>query len=48
VAAPAVRERLGALGMRLQAGSPAELQTLLHNEIRRWSEVIRRAGIEPE
>jgi len=48
VAAPAVRDRLGPLGMRLAASSPAELQTLLQSEIRRWSEVIRRAGIEPE
>ena len=48
VAAPAVAERLGKAGMRLQAGTPAELQTLLVAEIRRWGEVIRAAKIEPE
>lgn len=48
VAAPAVQERLGKLGMRLQAGSPTELQALLGSEIRRWGDVIRKAKIEPE
>ncbi len=48
VAAPAVQERLGKLGMRLQAGTPAELQALLGSEIKRWGEVIRGARIEPE
>ena len=37
-----------ALGMRLQAGTPAELQALLGSEIRRWGDVIRAAKIEPE
>jgi tripartite-type tricarboxylate transporter receptor subunit TctC len=48
VATPAVQERLGKLGMRLQAGSPTELQALLGSEIRRWGEVIRKAKIEPQ
>ena len=48
VAAPAVMDKLGKLGMRLQAGSPAELQALLAAEIRRWGDVIRAAKIEPE
>ncbi len=48
VATPAVQERLGKLGMRLQAGTPAELQALLGSEIKRWGEVIRAAKIEPE
>jgi tripartite-type tricarboxylate transporter receptor subunit TctC len=48
VASPAVQDRLGRLGMRLQASSPAELQALLASEIRRWGEVIRSAKIEPE
>jgi tripartite-type tricarboxylate transporter receptor subunit TctC len=45
---PAVNERLGRLGMRLQASSPAELQALLASEIGRWGEVIRAAKIEPQ
>jgi len=48
VASPAVQERLGKLGMRLQAGTPAELQALLASEIQRWGGVIRAAKIEPE
>ncbi|MBX3634866.1 MAG: tripartite tricarboxylate transporter substrate binding protein [Rubrivivax sp.] len=48
IASPAVQERLGRLGMRLAASSPAELQALLAGEIARWGAVIRAAGIEPE
>ena len=48
VASPAVRERLGKLGMRVQGSSPAELQALLGAEIQRWGGVIRAARIEPE
>ena len=48
VAATAVRERLGALGMRLQGSTPPELQALLTGEIKRWGDVIRAARIEPE
>ncbi len=43
-----VQRRLGALGMRVAAGSPAELQALLASEIQRWSAVIWAAKIEPE
>jgi tripartite-type tricarboxylate transporter receptor subunit TctC len=48
VASPAVQDKLGKAGMRLQAGSPAELQALLAAEIKRWGDVIRAAKIEPE
>jgi len=48
VAAPAVRERLGKLGVRPQAGAPTDLQALLTGEIQRWGAVIRAAKIEPE
>lgn len=48
VASAAVREKLGKLGMRLQGSSPAEMQALLGQEIKRWGEVIRKAGIQPE
>jgi tripartite-type tricarboxylate transporter receptor subunit TctC len=43
-----VHGRLSRLGVRLQAGSPAELQALLGNEILRWGAVIRAAKIEPD
>ena len=48
VASPAVQDKLGKLGMRLGAGTPAELDALLASEIKRWGDVIRAAKIEPE
>jgi tripartite-type tricarboxylate transporter receptor subunit TctC len=45
---PAVQERLQALGVRPQGGTPAQLQGLLGSEIKRWRDVIRAAGIEPQ
>jgi tripartite-type tricarboxylate transporter receptor subunit TctC len=48
VAAPAVADKLARAGVRPQAGSPAELQSLLAAEIKRWGDVIRAAKIEPE
>ena len=45
---PGVQDKLGRAGMRLQGSTPAELQTLLGSEIKRWGEVIRAAKIEPE
>jgi len=48
VASPAVQDRLGKLGMRLAASTPAEQDALLAGEIKRWGDVIRAAKIEPE
>jgi len=48
VASPAVTDKMARLGMRMQSGTPAELQSLLASEIKRWGEVIRAAKIEPE
>lgn len=48
LASPAVQDKLGKAGMRLQGSTPAELQALLGSEIKRWGEVIRAAKIEPE
>jgi tripartite-type tricarboxylate transporter receptor subunit TctC len=48
IAAPAVRDKLAKLGMRVAASSPAELERLLASEIERWGAVIRAAKIEPE
>ena len=48
VESAAVRERLGRAGVRLQAGSPEQLQALLASEIGRWREVIRAAKIEAQ
>ncbi|HJV70695.1 tripartite tricarboxylate transporter substrate binding protein [Ideonella sp.] len=48
VASPAVKDKLGQLGMRVAASTPAELERLLAGEIKRWGEVIRAANLEPE
>lgn len=48
VASPEVQDKLGRLGVQVQASSPAELQALLASEIRRWGDVIKAAKIEPE
>ncbi len=48
LAEPTVQRRLQALGVRPHAGGPAELAALLDREIRRWGEVIRKAGIESQ
>jgi tripartite-type tricarboxylate transporter receptor subunit TctC len=45
---PAVRERLLALGVRPQGGTPQQLSALLTREIAHWRAVIKAAGIEPE
>jgi tripartite-type tricarboxylate transporter receptor subunit TctC len=45
VASPTVQQRLAPLGVRLAAGSPAELQALLGSEIQRWGALIRLAKI---
>jgi tripartite-type tricarboxylate transporter receptor subunit TctC len=43
-----VKKRLLELGVRSQAGTPAQLQALLGAEIKRWREVIATAKIEPQ
>jgi tripartite-type tricarboxylate transporter receptor subunit TctC len=45
---PTVRDKLLALGVRPQGGTPQQLGTLLSAEIAHWREVIRAAKIEPE
>jgi tripartite-type tricarboxylate transporter receptor subunit TctC len=44
----AVRDKLLALGVRPQGGTPQQLATLLAGETAHWREVIRAAKIEPE
>jgi len=41
-----VKARLAELGVEARGGTPAEARELLAGEIRRWSDVITRAGIE--
>ncbi len=46
LAMPAVQSQLQALGVRAQGSTPEQLQQLLGDEIRRWSQVIQTAKIE--
>ena len=43
---PALRKRLEDLNLDPLPGPPEQAAALLQNDVRRWSEVIRRAGIE--
>ncbi|BDI03843.1 Bug family tripartite tricarboxylate transporter substrate binding protein [Sphaerotilus microaerophilus] len=47
LAQPGLRATLRDLGVKAQAGTPAELAALLASEIRHWGEVVRAARIEP-
>lgn len=46
LAAPAARDRLLALGAVPKSSSPKQLTDLIAADIRRWTEVIEKAGIE--
>jgi tripartite-type tricarboxylate transporter receptor subunit TctC len=46
VNAPAVKARLAELGVEARSSTPEQAQELLAREIKRWSDVITRAGIE--
>lgn len=48
LATPAVTKRLQELGVRAQASTPAQMDTLLTTEIRRWRDVIQAAKIEQQ
>jgi tripartite-type tricarboxylate transporter receptor subunit TctC len=48
IAAPETRQRFEELNLLPAGGSPAEMAKFVKEETRRWSDVIRRAGIEPE
>jgi tripartite-type tricarboxylate transporter receptor subunit TctC len=45
---PDVAERADTLGLELVGTTPDKLGGLLHQEIARWAEVIRTAGIKVE
>jgi tripartite-type tricarboxylate transporter receptor subunit TctC len=46
--APAVKARLAELGVEARSSTPDEARELLVREIRRWTDVIARAGIEKQ
>jgi tripartite-type tricarboxylate transporter receptor subunit TctC len=43
-----MKARLAALGGTVLAGSPADFEKLIAEEIEKWEKVIRAANIKPE
>ena len=48
IAAPDTKQRFEELNLLPAGGSPADMGKFVKAETARWSEVIRRAGIQPE
>jgi tripartite-type tricarboxylate transporter receptor subunit TctC len=48
ISAPETRKQFEDLNLLPAGGSPAEMAKFVKEETRRWSEVIHRAGIQPE
>ncbi|MBX9844351.1 MAG: tripartite tricarboxylate transporter substrate binding protein [Xanthobacteraceae bacterium] len=44
---PKVTERIAAMGLRARSSSPDEARALLNADVRRWSAVVKAAGIPP-
>jgi len=44
----AIRERLDQLGLLPVGGSPAEADTYVHSEIKKWGDVVRKIGMKVE
>jgi tripartite-type tricarboxylate transporter receptor subunit TctC len=45
---PATRERLGTLGIDLKSSTRDELRSFMRDEVARWGEIARKAGVKPE
>jgi tripartite-type tricarboxylate transporter receptor subunit TctC len=43
---PAFRKRVMDMGLTVMGGSPEEVTTYIDSEARRWSELVRSAGIK--
>jgi tripartite-type tricarboxylate transporter receptor subunit TctC len=46
--APDIVRQLERLGMQPVGGSPADMAAFVHEETRRWGEVIKAANLKPE
>jgi tripartite-type tricarboxylate transporter receptor subunit TctC len=46
LAAPAVREKLTALGVEVVAGSSERFAEHIRKETAKWAEVVKRAGVK--
>jgi tripartite-type tricarboxylate transporter receptor subunit TctC len=45
---PEVRERIAALGLEPVGSTPAEFRLFVQTEIKKYAEMVRSAGIQPE
>jgi tripartite-type tricarboxylate transporter receptor subunit TctC len=43
-----VRERIAALGLEPVGSTPAEFRVFVQAEIKKYAEMVRAAGIQPE
>ncbi len=48
IAAPDTKKQFETLNLLPAGGSPADMGKFVKEETQRWSEVIHRAGIQPE
>ena len=48
LAAPDVKERLAGAGIEPAGGTPAQFSTFIESEMKRWAQVAKDAGIQPE
>jgi len=45
---PSVREKVTELAVDVRTTTPAQLKTLIGNELQRWVTIAREAGMKPE
>jgi tripartite-type tricarboxylate transporter receptor subunit TctC len=48
MALPDVREKLGALGLDIGAGTPEALATFMQGETTKWAKVVKESGAKPD
>jgi tripartite-type tricarboxylate transporter receptor subunit TctC len=48
LALPEMVQRLAGFNVQAKASTPAQLAQLLDSDIKRWSEVIAKAGLTPQ
>jgi tripartite-type tricarboxylate transporter receptor subunit TctC len=46
VASPEFHDRTRALGVEPAGSTPEETDRYLHNEIRKWSDIVRKANLK--
>jgi tripartite-type tricarboxylate transporter receptor subunit TctC len=48
LAHPSTKERLSTLGIELKASTRDELRSFMRDEVARWGNIARQAGVKPE